>query len=244
MGSLWHPLLYPSRLPCPAEVSSQDVSAFIESRAREYSSRLEDDFTNRALGLGVEGGILLDVGTHVGLIALKIVWNNESLVAMGLDSCGQMVERARETAMAWNLSERSVFQVGDARRMGFKSSYFDLVVSDCSLHRFDDAAEVLREIGRVLKPKGALLIRDYRRPSRLKMVGKIRQHTEHLGDSMRNQLETAFQAAYTPDEIQQAIRESGLTGAHLNDSDPDYFCIERRGETDPASWVTSRDQYR
>jgi ubiquinone/menaquinone biosynthesis C-methylase UbiE len=244
MGSLWHPLLYPSRLPCPSEPSPEEVSAFIESRAREYPSKLEDDFATRALALGIDGGILLDVGTRVGLIALKIVWHNENLVAMGLDSCGPMVDRARETAVAWNLNERAVFQVGDARRMRFKSSYFDLVVSDCSLHRFDDAPEVLREIGRVLKPKGALVIRDYRRPSRLKMIGRIQHHTERLGDAMRIPVEAAFQAAYTPEEIQQAIREAGLTGTHLDDSDPDFLYIERRGETDPGSWVTAREQYR
>ena len=244
MGSLWHPLLYPSRLPCPAETSSEDVSAFIDSRSKEYPSKLEDDFAVRALALGIDGGIVLDVGTRVGLIALKIAWQNENLVAMGLDSCGPMVERARETAAAWNINDRAVFQVGDARRMRFKGGYFDLVVSDCSLHRFDDAAEVLREIGRVLKPKGALLIRDYRRPSRLKMIGKIQQHTERLGDSMRNHVEAAFQAAYTPEEIQQAIQDAGLTGTHLDDGDPDFLYIERRGETDPGSWVTAREQYR
>lgn len=244
MGSLWHPILYPSRLPCPPETSPEDVSAFIDSRAKEYPSKLEDDFAARALGLGIDGGIILDVGTRVGLVALKVVWQNENLVAMGLDSCGPMVERARETATAWNLQERAVFQVGDARRMRFKSSYFDLVVSDCSLHRFDDAAEVLREIGRVLKPKGALLIRDYRRPSRLKMIGRIQQHTERLGDSMRNHVEIAFQAAYTPEELRQAIQEAGLAETRLDDSEPDYVYIERRGETDPGSWVTAREQYR
>ena len=128
--------------------------------------------------------------------------------------------------------------------MRFKDAYFDLVVSDCSLHRFDNVVEVLREIGRVLKPKGAILIRDYSRPNRLKMIGKIHQFTERLGDAMRAQLEQAIQSAYTPDEIRQAIAEAGLTAVRVDDSDPDYVIIERRGETDPSSWVTVREQYR
>ena len=244
MGTLWHPLVYPSRLACPPEISAEQIQSFIESRSREYPSQLEDTFATRALGLGIESGILLDVGTRVGLIALKIVWQNENLVAMGLDIAGPLVERARETAAAWELNERAVFQVGDPRRMRFKGGYFDLVVSDCSLHRFDDAVEVLREIGRVLKPKGAVLIRDYRRPSRLKMIAKIKQLTERLGDDMRDHVEAAVQAAYTPDEVRELVRDSGLTGTRVDDSDPDYVVIERRGETDPSSWVTSRDQYR
>lgn len=241
---LWHPLVYPSRLPFPAQIPIEDIQSFIESREREYASRLEDEFAARAQGLGIESGIVLDVGTRVGLIALKIVWHNENLVAMGLDTSGTLVERARETATAWNLSERAVFQVGDPRSMRFKNGYFDMVVSDCSLHRFDNVVEVLREAGRVLKPKGAILIRDYSRPSRLRMIGKIQEHTKRLGDAMRTQLEQAIQAAYTPEEIRQAIAEAGLTAVRVDDSDPDYIVIERQGETDPGSWVTAREQYR
>lgn len=241
---LWHPLVYPSRLPFPAQIPVEDIQAFIESREREYASKLEDEFAARAQGLGIESGIVLDVGTRVGLIALKIVWHNENLVAMGLDTSGTLVERARETATAWNLNERAVFQVGDPKSLRFKNGYFDMVVSDCSLHRFDNVVEVLQETGRVLKPKGAILIRDYSRPSRLRMIGKIQEHTKRLGDAMRPQLEQAIQAAYTPEEIRQAIAEAGLTAVRVDDSDPDYIVIERQGETDPGSWVTAREQYR
>lgn len=241
---IWHPLIYPSRLPFSPQNTPEDIQAFIESREREYASKLDDEFATRALSLGIESGMVLDVGTRVGLIALKIVWHNENLVAMGLDISGPLVERARATAAAWDLNERAVFQVGDPRNMRFKGGYFDLVVSDCSLHRFDNVVDVLREIGRVLKPKGAMLIRDYSRPNRLKMIGKIQQHTERLGDAMRPQLEQAIQAAYTPDEIRQGVAEAGLTAVRVDDSDPDYVVIERRGETDPGSWVTAREQYR
>jgi len=241
---LWHPIVYPSRLPFPAEISSEDIQAFIESRNREHPGKMEDEFAARALTLGIESGIVLDVGTRAGLIALKIIWQNENLVAMGLDTAGPLVERARATATAWDLNERAVFQVGDPRRMRFKSGYFDLVVSDCSLHRFDNAVEVLREIGRVLKPKGAILIRDYSRPNRLKMIGRIQQHTERLGDAMRPQLEQSIQASYTPDEIRHAVAEAGLGGISVDAINPDYWILERRGETDPSSWVSVRDQYR
>jgi len=244
MASLWQPLIYPSRLPFPSEISADDIQAFIDSRTREYASTLEDEFAARALNLGIESGIVLDAGTRVGLVALKIVWRNENMVAMGLDISGPLVERARETATAWELSERAVFQVGDPRHMRFKSGYFDLIVSDCSLHRFDNVVAVLKEIGRVLKPKGALLIRDYSRPNRLKMIGRIQQQAQRLGEAMRPQLEQSIQAAYTPDEIRQAVGEAGLGGISVDVSDPDYFVLERRGETDPSSWVSVREQYR
>jgi ubiquinone/menaquinone biosynthesis C-methylase UbiE len=240
VSRLWRP----PRVACSDADTPEDVLAFIESRSLEHPSRLEDDFVTRALGLGVESGMVLDVGTRVGLVLLKLLWQNENFYAIGMDSSGLMIERARETAAAWELGERAFFQVGDARRMNFKTSYFDLVISDSTLHRFDDATAVLREIRRVLKPRGALLIRDFRRPHRLGMASRIAQYNNQYGGSMGSQLTTAIRAAYKRSEIEQAVQISGLPGTQITEPDADHFLIERKGETDPGSWVTARDQYR
>jgi ubiquinone/menaquinone biosynthesis C-methylase UbiE len=236
----WHP----ARIASVDEDSPENVRAFIEARALEYPSRLEDDFVKRALNLGVESGMVLDVGARVGLISLKILWQSENFYTIGIDNSAAMIEQARETATAWELGERAFFQVGDARRMRFKNAYFDLVVSDLSLHRFDDAVAVLKEISRVLKPTGAVLIRDFRRPSRFSMAGHIQQQAARWTAAMRPQLEAAIRAAYTRPELLQAVRESGLSRMQMVETDPDYIMMERRGQTDPRSWIIAREQYR
>lgn len=240
LSRLWHP----PRLTQPDVDTPEDVQAFIESRALDHPSKLEDDFVKHALGLGIESGMVLDVGTRVGLVLLKLLWQNENFYAIGMDSSGIMIDRARETAVAWELGERAFFQVGDARRMNFKSGYFDLVISDSTLHRFDDSVAVLREIRRVLKPKGALLIRDLRRPHRLGMANRIAQYNNTYGSAMSSQLTSAIRAAYTTAEVQEAVAASGLPGARVLEPDDDHLLIERHGETDPNSWVTAREQYR
>ena len=188
--------------------------------------------------------MVLDVGARVGLIALKILWQSENYYAIGMDNSGLMIERARETAAAWGLGERAFFQVGDARRMRFKGGYFDLVVSDASLHRFDDSLSVLSEIRRVMKPSGALLIRDFRRPSRLRMKKQIKDTTRAFGERMRSQVEVALRTAYTRDELSSAVQAAGLERTSVAESDERHIMIERRGETDPNSWITAREQYR
>src|SRR5205823_6196126 len=148
--------------------------------------KLGNDLVQRAIGLGVDGGMILDVGTRVGLISLRILWQNENFFAIGMDRSSAMIDRARETAAAWQLDERAFFQVGDARKMRLKTAYFDLVISDSTLHVFDDPLSVLREINRVLKPKGGLLIRDLRRPNRFQMQRKIEEHSARYGAGMRS----------------------------------------------------------
>ena len=224
--------------------SETDLEAFIDSRSLEYSTKLEDTFVERVVKLGVENGMVLDVGTQVGLIPLKVLWQNENFFAIGVDPSSAMIDRARETATAWNLQERAFFQVGDARRMRLKSAYFDIVVSDRVFYQFSDPVSVLSEISRVLKPKGALLIRDYRRPNRFRMSKLIDELSRGYGQRMRPQIEVALRSAYTLDELKDMVEKSTLRGANIIEFDELHIGLERHGETDPNSWVTAREQYR
>ena len=241
--SVFSRLTHTARIESPELETPEQIDAFIDSRALEYPAKLEDDFVQRALGLGVEGGMILDVGTRVGLIPLKILWQNENFYAIGMDRSGTMIERARETATAWGLSERAFFQMGDARKMRLKTAYFDLVISDSSLHAFDDAVSVLAEINRVLKPKGAFLIRDLQRPSRFDMRRKIDEHCARHGSRMRQHIETALRAAFTRMEIEDMVRASGLERVRVSEIDDHHLIIERTGESDPNSWIKAREQY-
>jgi ubiquinone/menaquinone biosynthesis C-methylase UbiE len=241
--SLFSRLMHPRRIERAELATPEQVDAFIDSRALEYSTQLEDAFVKRALELGVDGGMVLDVGTRVGLIALKILWQNENFYAIGMDSSKAMVERARETATAWGLGERAFFQVGDARRMRFKSSYFDLVISDSTFHCFDDPVSVLAEISRVLKPRGALLIRDLERPGRFSMARRIEKHSASYDERMKRHIEAALRGAYTRSEMQDLVRASGIERAQVVQIDEHHMAVERTGESDPNSWIRAREQY-
>jgi ubiquinone/menaquinone biosynthesis C-methylase UbiE len=237
-------LLYPKRLTSVNEDTSDAVDAYIDSRALAYPTQLEDEFVERALHLGVENGMILDVGTRVGLIPLKMLWQSEEFISIGVDESPLMIERARQTASAWELGDRANFHVGDLRRFRFKAGYFDIVVSDCVFHRFDDGVAILREIARVVKPKGAIFIRDFRRPNRFQMNQRIQAETKLFGKPMQRHLDKALRSAYTVQELDRLITASGLQGAHVVEIDQGYIGLERRGQTDPNSWVKVREQYR
>ena len=127
--------------------------------------------------------------------------------------------------------------------MRLKSAYFDLVVSDSSLHVFDDPLSVLTEINRVLKPKGALLIRDFQRPGRFDMRRKIAGHSERYGNRMRPYIETAMRAAFTRGEIGNLLKASGLERVRISAAGDCHLMIERTGQSDPNSWIKAREQY-
>ena len=241
--SFFSRLTHSARRESPGLETPEQIDSFIDSRSLEYPTKIEDEFVQRALGLGVDGGMILDAGTRVGLVPLKMLWQNQNFYAIGMDRSGAMIERARATAEAWGLDERAFFQLGDARQMRLKTAYFDLVISDSTLHVFDDPLSVLKEINRVLKPKGGLLIRDLQRPSRFQMQRKIEEYSVLCGARMRPHFETALRAAFTRDEIEGLVRASGLERVQFGESGEHHFVIERTGESDPNSWIKAREQY-
>src|SRR5262249_59238117 len=92
MPGLISRLTHRARVESPELETSEQIDAFIDSRALEYPTKIEDEFVQRALALGVDGGMILDVGTRVGLIPLKMLWQNENFYAIGMDKSGPMIE--------------------------------------------------------------------------------------------------------------------------------------------------------
>lgn len=230
-------LLYPARVPVPESRADADIDALIGASSLAEVGATEEAFVQRALSLGVEAGVLLDVGSGPGLIPLKILCNNENFYGIGVDVSEPAIERAREIAQAWELSEKAFFQIGSPRGLRFKTGYFDLVVSHLALHRFPDPVQALREMDRVVKPTGAILIQDLRRSGRIPFRGPVR-----FTGRMREMHESAIRAAYTPGEVRRMLDEAGIRRVELT-ATRTLITIERRGATDEQSWVRERDRY-
>ena len=235
-------LAHPARvLQDQADISDEEVEAWVDAAALEYFSEQDQKFVERALALGIDSGMVLDVGSQLGLIPLKILWHKDDLFGIGVQRLGKIAERARETADAWELGERMFFQVGDPHQMKFKSDYFDLIVSDAALHRFVNPLEVLVEINRVTKASGAILIRDLLRPSRLRLSRHLTDHGRHYTGRLRSAFEASVRAGFTRRELDDLVGAARLR-ARVS-SDRTHVFIERRGSNDPSSWIAEREKY-
>jgi len=235
-------LIHPTRmLPNQADISDEEIEAWVDAAALEYFSELDQEFIERVLALGVDTGMLLDVGSQLGLIPLKILWQKDELFGIGLHRLGKITERARETAGAWDLSERMFFQVGDPHQMKFKSGYFDLAVSDAALHCFENPLEVLVEINRVVKPSGAILIRDLLRPSSLRLSRHLATYSRHYTKRLQSVFEASLRAGFTHREVADLVATARLRARVT--SDRTHVFIERRGLNDPSSWIAEREKY-
>lgn len=113
---------------------------------------------------------VLDVGCGNGLILLaaaKYLADGEGR-AIGIDIWNEMAGRQNANTLRRNaeiegVADRIDFQKADARKVPFGNGSFDVVLASLSLHHAggrDGIEQVVREMKRVLKPGGVILLYD------------------------------------------------------------------------------------
>ena len=113
---------------------------------------------------------LLDVGTGAGLLLVGAAKRMPRGKVIGLDlwASKDLSNNAAVTTMrnvvAEGVAARVEVQTGDARELPFPNASFDRAVSLLCIHNIEDKADqarTCREIARVLKPGGRVVIGDY-----------------------------------------------------------------------------------
>lgn len=113
-----------------------------------------------SLGEIGEGECVLDVGCGAGvdsMIAATIVGPRGRVV--GIDMSYEMVERAKQNLSRINL-KNITFQNSSAENMPFQDQNFDVVISSGVFNLIPDKLMALREVFRVTRPSGRLMMAD------------------------------------------------------------------------------------
>jgi arsenite methyltransferase len=112
---------------------------------------------------------VLDVGCGRGLMLIGAAKRLKSGKATGIDIwntqdlSGNSADATRQNAKIEGVSERVRIENGDARKLVYPDNQYDVVVSTLAIHNIPEKADrdtAIREMWRVLKPGGKLLIYD------------------------------------------------------------------------------------
>ena len=111
-----------------------------------------------------KSGNVLDIGCGTGTMTRLMARRVPSATIIGLDPDPQILVIARRKAQKEKLA--IVYVQGTAQRLPFPDRHFALVTSTLMFHHLKrDAKEtMLREVHRVLKPKGKFVLTDFSKP--------------------------------------------------------------------------------
>jgi SAM-dependent methyltransferase len=146
------------RVECFSGPGSESYVRFFAPLFERLYRRVAEDAAREmaARRLG-RGGTVIDIGCGPGDLVVAISRRLREARIVGIDLSPSMLLWANRHATT---DGRLKFIVGDGADLPFDDASVDLAVSTLSLHHWDDPADVLAEVARVLRPGGVALIYD------------------------------------------------------------------------------------
>ena len=139
----------------PAQFAADDIASADQFHTGGKPATLE---LARLAGIRKESEVL-DVGGGVGGPARTLATEIGCRVTV-LDLTEEFVETGRELTSRTGLSDRIQFEEGDALRLPFPDSTFDVVFTQHASMNIEDKAGLLREAHRVLRSGGSYAFHD------------------------------------------------------------------------------------
>ncbi len=156
------------------------------------------------------GQKILDVGTGTGILIpflLKEVGPTGHVTAV--DYAEKMVEVCKSKyAHLPNVN----FEVQQVEKLDFPSASFDAVTCFGLFPHLENKEDALRQLNRVLKPGGKLIIAHALSSAEIKMHHRNAPVVAH--DMLPNEW-----------EMRRLLRQAGFAGVHLSDSPGRYVCV-------------------
>jgi len=189
--------------------ASEEVEAYASAAGQAYLGRIDDTFVQHALRLVQrrEAGRALDIGTGPGQIVLKLARFLPGWHITGVDRSHSMIQQARASVPR---GLQVSFFVANGTRLPFVDAGFELVMCNSVLHHLSEPHLLFTEVARLVKPKGAILVRDLRRPSRLAYPLHVRWYGRPYSGLMYKLYRDSVRAAYTTSELEAMLLASPL----------------------------------
>lgn len=164
---------------------------------------------------------ILDIATGTGDFALLLAKRIQPQHIIGADISEGMMAVGREKVAKEGLQDTISFQYEDCMKLSFPDGSFDAVTSAYGVRNFQDLEKGLREMLRVLRPGGHLLIVELTPPPRFPMkqlfwvyahvvmplLGRLISHD----DSAYTYLPASMEAFPQPEQMEGILKRAGFS---------------------------------
>ena len=216
------------REPEPEGMENEgDVKAYTSSTAEKHLEKLDGEFITQIEGMHVRSGLALDVGTGPGSIPSRLSFRVPELMIIGVDISLTMLRTAKEAIHEAGLVDRVFLVSADVKALPFRNGTFNMVFSNSLLHHLHDPVPCLDEISRVTEGKGAVMIKDLRRPSKLLYGLHVAYFGRNYSGRMKHLFEASVRSSFTLEEMKNLLNSSSLKDCSAMKWGSQYIVIAR-----------------
>lgn len=208
----------------PADKSRQ-VREMFDSIAPAY------DFMNRAMTMGIDKlwrrravkllrdcqhDDLLDIATGTGDLAIRLARELDPIAVTGVDLSEGMIEIGRAKVEKEGLSDVVTLGIGDCLLLPFTDASFDAVTCAYGVRNFADLEAGYREMHRVLRPGGKVVILELSTPTSTMVRPLYNIYTRHVIPTVGRLVSKDVRAySYLPESIAAVPQGSDMTAIML-----------------------------
>jgi len=182
---------------------------------------------DRFLELG-GAGLVLDVGTGPAHVPIELVERAPGTRCVAIDAAGHMLRTGAAHVERSGTGDRVRLVLTDAKKLPLGDASIDAVLSNSIVHHIPDPVPCFAEIARVLKPGGALMLRDLHRPEDV-------DELDHLVDTyaadcdgrQRGLFRDSLHAAFTVGEVEEMLSRAGLDDLCVYKNSDRHWTAER-----------------
>jgi len=163
---------------------------------------------------GIDGGVVLDAATGRGefITVLKQHLKSFSQI-IGVDSSERSVSYAEKV---FPENDVEIYRM-NLEELQFEDNYFDTVCISNSLHHLENMDKVLKELVRVLKPKGLMLITEMYRDGEQTPAQETHILMHHWIAEVDRQTGLYHSSTYTRSELETIARKLPLKDLEIKD---------------------------
>ncbi|RPI76514.1 MAG: class I SAM-dependent methyltransferase [Planctomycetaceae bacterium] len=169
---------------------------------------------------------VLDVGTGTARIPIHICRLRPAFEITAVDLAEHMLNLGRKNVADAGFQHLIRLEKVDAKGLPYADGAFDAVISNSIIHHIPKPVGCLREMARVLRPGGALFVRDLLRlPSDDQILEILAKHAGGATAHQRQMFEDSLRAALTVAEVQELLEQVGLPGDMVRQSSDRHWTI-------------------
>jgi ubiquinone/menaquinone biosynthesis C-methylase UbiE len=211
----------PEVMDSPQEAIEYDAMDFLD---------VNTAFAESALPLCPETALILDAGTGTARIPIIMCQRRPQWQIIGIDLAQSMLEIGRQNVEQASLQQQIKLELVDAKQMPYPDAHFDMVISNSIIHHLPNPLPFLQEVKRVLKPNGAIFLRDLMRPNTQEILEEIvNKYAANCNEHQKMLFRDSLHAAFTLDEINELMQQAALENVHIYQSSDRHWTAERTG---------------